>query len=88
MTATMPGVVKVTNTDGSIEELLVTDGLAEMRNDILSVVCEDGERAGDIDMDRARAAEERPSKQIGEAATVDINLARAEVALQEPLLHS
>ncbi len=37
MTATMPGIVKVTNTDGSEEELLVTDGFAEMRNNVLSL---------------------------------------------------
>ncbi len=86
MTATMPGVVKVTNTDGSVEELLVTDGFAEMRDNILSLVCEAGERATDIDMERARAAEERAREQIEEAHEVDINLAQAEVALQKALL--
>ncbi len=86
MTATMPGVVKVTNTDGSVEELLVTDGFAEMRDNILSLVCEAGERAADIDMERARAAEERAREQIEEAHEVDINLAQAEVALQKALL--
>ncbi len=86
MTATMPGVVKVTNTDDSVEELLVTDGFAEMRDNILSLVCEAGERAADIDMERARAAEERAREQIEEAHDVDINLAQAEVALQKALL--
>ena len=86
MTATMPGVVKVTNTDGSVEELLVTDGFAEMRNNVLSLVCEAGERADEIDVERARAAEERARKRIEEASTVDINLAQAEVALQKALL--
>ena len=86
MTATMPGVVKVTNTDDSVEELLVTDGFAEMRDNILSLVCEAGERATDIDVERARAAEERAREQIEEAHDVDINLAQAEVALQKALL--
>ncbi len=86
MTATMPGVVKVTNTDDSVEELLVTDGFAEMRDNILSLVCEAGERAADIDLERARAAEERAREQIEEAHEVDINLAQAEVALQKALL--
>jgi len=86
MTATMPGVVKVTNIDGSIEELLVTDGFAEMRDNILSLVCEAGERAGDIDLERARIAEERARKRIDEASKVDINLAQVEVALQKALM--
>ncbi len=86
MTATMPGVVKVTNTDGSIEELLVTDGFAEMHNNVLSLVCEAGERAADIDLERARKAEERARKRLEEAKRVDINVARAELALQKALL--
>lgn len=86
MTATMPGVVKVTNTDDSVEELLVTDGFAEIRDNVLSLVCEAGERAGEIDVERARVAEERAREQIEGASTVDINLAQAEVALQKALL--
>ena len=40
----------------------------------------------EIDMERARAAEERARKRIEEASTVDVNLAQAEVALQKALL--
>jgi F-type H+-transporting ATPase subunit epsilon len=86
MTATMPGIVKVTNGDGSVEELLVTDGFAEMRNNVLSLICEAGERAADIDLERAREAEARARKKIEEAHKVDINLAQAEASLQKALL--
>jgi F-type H+-transporting ATPase subunit epsilon len=86
MTATMPGIVKIVNTDGSTEELLVTDGFAEMRDNVLSLICEAGELAGEIDLERAREAEERARKTIAEGTTVDINLAKAEAALQRALL--
>ena len=86
MTATMPGIVKVTHTDASVEALLVTDGFAEMRHNVLSLICEAGELAGEVDLERAREAEQRARRLIEEAHTVDINLARAEAALQRALL--
>ena len=86
MTATMPGIVKITNTDGSTEKLLVTDGFAEMRNNVLSLICEAGELAGEINLERAREAEEGARRAIAGGVTVDINLAKVEAALQRALL--
>ena len=45
MTATKPGIVTIQETDGSKLEMLVTDGFAEMRNNVLSLICEAGETA-------------------------------------------
>jgi len=86
MTATRPGVVTVTETDGSVEEMIVTDGFAEMRNNTLSLICEAGELAGEIDLERAAEAEARAREQIAQSSDVNVNLPKAEAALQRALL--
>lgn len=86
MTATKPGVVIITETDGSVEEMIVTDGFAEVRNNILSLICEAGEMAGEIDLERAAEAEARAREQIAQSSKVDVNLPQAEAALQRALL--
>ena len=86
MTATKPGVVTITELDGSKEDMVVTDGFAEMRNNVLSLICEAGELAGEIDLERAAEAEARAREQIAQSSNVDINLPKAEAALQRALL--
>ena len=86
MTATKPGVVSITELDGSTEDMIVTDGFAEMRNNVLSLICEAGELAGEIDLERAAEAEARAREQIAQSSNVDVNLPKAEAALQRALL--
>lgn len=87
LTATKPGAVTITHTDGSKEELLVTDGFAEMRNNVLSLICEAGELADEIDIERAKAAEARARQMIAEGAEVrDGSLPRAEASLRRAML--
>jgi F-type H+-transporting ATPase subunit epsilon len=81
MTATKPGIVKITYPDGQVEEMLVTDGFAEMRDNVLSLICEAGERAHEIDPERAKRAEqkarERLAQEKGKAPLSDPALQRA-----------
>jgi F-type H+-transporting ATPase subunit epsilon len=86
MTPTVPGMVEVTNTDGSIENLLVTDGFAEIRNNVLSLICEEGERAEEIDLEAAIAAEKVAREKIAAMTRVDPTLPKAETALRVALL--
>ena len=86
ITATVPGIVDITYEDGQQEQLLISQGSAEMHNNVLSLITEAGERAVEIDLERARAAEERARKRIAEGPKIDINLARAEAALQKAML--
>ena len=86
MTATKPGVVTITELDGSTEDMIVTDGFAEMRDNVLSLICEAGELAGEIDLERAAEAEARAREQIAQSSNVDVNLPKAEAALQRALL--
>jgi len=81
MTATKPGIVKITHLDGQIEELLVTEGFAEIRSNVLSIVADAGERAHEIDLDRAKAAEQRARERLaserGKSPLTDPALQRA-----------
>ncbi len=86
MTATKPGIVTIKETDGSVEEMIVTDGFAEVRRNILSLICEAGELAGEIDLERAAEAEKRARAAISDRTKVDVNLPKAEAALQRALL--
>jgi F-type H+-transporting ATPase subunit epsilon len=86
MTATKPGIVTIHETDGNVEEMIVTDGFAEVRRNILSLVCEAGELASEIDLERASAAEAKAREAIADRTKIDIDLPRAEAALQRALL--
>ena len=81
MTATRPGIVKITLESGQVEELLVTDGFAEMRGTVLSLVTDAGERPDEIDLDRAKQAEvkarERLASERGKSPLTDPALQRA-----------
>jgi F-type H+-transporting ATPase subunit epsilon len=81
LTATRPGIVKITLPDGQVDEMLVTEGFAEMRDNVLSLVTEAGERVEDIGLDRAKEAEqkarERLSGERGKSPLTDPSLQRA-----------
>jgi len=81
LTGTRPGIVKITGEDGSVEEMLVTEGFAEMRDNVLSLVTEAGERADEIDPERAREAERRARERLagerGKSPLTDPALQRA-----------
>ncbi|MEM7204895.1 MAG: ATP synthase F1 subunit epsilon [Planctomycetota bacterium] len=86
MTATEPGIVSVENADGTTEHLLVTDGLAEMRNNVLSLICEAGERADEIDLARAEEAELKARERIAGGVTQGVDLPRAQRSLRRAAL--
>ena len=86
MTGTVPGIVVIQHTDGSREGLLVTNGFAEMRDNVLSLICEAGEWAEDIDLDRAAAAEERARSTIADSTSQAGALPKAQEALRRAQL--
>ncbi len=86
MTSTVPGIVTIRHTDGSTELMLVTDGFAEMRDNVLSLICEAGERAEEIDLERAAAAEERAREKIADTTSRGGDLPSAQDALRRAQL--
>ena len=87
MTATEPGPVTIRYADGHEEQLAVTDGFAEMRDNVLTLVCEAGEKAETIDLERARVAEARARERLSQRGSLSSEeLLRAEVALRRALM--
>ena len=86
MTATVPGIVKIEHTDGMSENMLITDGFAEMRNNVLSLICQAGELAEEIDAERAAEAERRAREVIEGQQKAGIDLPKAQDALQRAIL--
>ncbi len=87
MTATEPGVVTIKYEDDRREELMVSDGFAEMRNNTLTLVCEAGTFAEKIDLERARAAEARAREHLAQRGSLSSEeLLRAEAALRRALV--
>lgn len=88
VTATQPGIVKITYLDGTEERMLVTDGFAEVRNNTLTLVCEAGELADEVDMERAKAAEAKARAALADTDKVrgDLPRAEAETALRRAML--
>lgn len=86
MTACEPGVLTYTPPDGAPVDLLVTDGFAEVRDNVLTIVCEAGESVGAIDVERARAAEQKAREMLKDRASLaSEEVIRAEAALRRAL---
>ena len=78
------GVLSVTGENGEMSHFAVHFGFLEVEPDGVTVLADTAEAAAEIDIERARAAEERARKRI-RAHQPDVDLARAEAALQRAL---
>ena len=72
--------------EGRAEHLSIIHGYAEVLPDRVIVLAEVGERAGDIDLDRAKEALDRARKRLGQPPTADMDWDRASAALARALL--
>ena len=79
-----PGPMKVVAPDGTIAIYAIGGGFVEVANNQARVVADVGERADEIDEERARVAEQRARERLRERAA-DIDIVRAEAALARAL---
>lgn len=72
--------------DGNRHRLMVSEGFSEVSENKITFLVESGEKAEEIDLDRAQAAKERAERRLAEAKQrEDVNAARAQAALQRAL---
>ncbi len=83
LTGIQPGELRYTS-GGKTEFLAVTTGFAEISDNKVSVLVDAAEKAGEIDVERARQALERARERISKQAE-DIDFARAEMALKRAI---
>lgn len=79
-----PGILKLYN-GNTVKYAALHEGFVEILQDKVTILAETAEWPGEIDVDRAREAEERAKKRItGRPGEFDI--ARAELALRRALI--
>ncbi len=81
MTSLQVGTVRYNDTQGVEHCVFVSGGFAEALPDKVTVLAESAERRCDIDIDRARSAQERAEKRL-ESGAEDMDYQRARAALQ------
>ncbi|MEE9392900.1 MAG: ATP synthase F1 subunit epsilon [Planctomycetota bacterium] len=87
VTALAVGALQIKEEDGSERTMVVSDGFFEIANNHARVLADAGERAEDIDLSRAQAAEKRARKRLeeGENREIDFDRVRAVRSLQKAL---
>jgi F-type H+-transporting ATPase subunit epsilon len=87
LTTLKTGIMRFTDAGGQEQYVFVSGGFSEALPDKVTVLAESGERKADIDLERARAAQERAEKRLAEDhSRKDIDFIRAETALQRALV--
>ncbi len=89
MVAALDAGQLVFEADGQRQEMFVSGGFAEVRDDTVRVVTEASESASEIDVERAARAAERARKRLHERWVEDgvpFDVLRAEAALRRALM--
>ena len=71
---------------GKTEYLAVSGGFAEVTGEKVTIVAESAEKGREIDLERAKRAQERAEKRIAAGKTAEIDWARAEAAMRRSLM--
>jgi F-type H+-transporting ATPase subunit epsilon len=71
---------------GKTEYLAVSGGFAEVTGEKVTIVAESAEVGREIDVDRAKRAQERAEKRLAAAKTENVDWARAEAAMRRSLM--
>jgi F-type H+-transporting ATPase subunit epsilon len=79
------GTATITELDGSTKELFVSDGFAQVQNNVLTLVCEAGEFANEIDLERVKAAEAKAREKMAGLDRLSAEFVKAEASLRKAL---
>ncbi len=71
---------------GKTEFLAVSGGFAEVTGSKVTIVAESAEKGHEIDIERAKRAQERAEKRMIAGKTADLDWARAEAALRRSMV--
>ncbi|MCC6671442.1 MAG: ATP synthase F1 subunit epsilon [Planctomycetes bacterium] len=81
--------LRITRTDGSTQDLVVAAGFVEVRDNAVTFVVLSGEKAEEIDVERAHAAEQKARELLDQVRSEDRpseELLRAQAAVQRAML--
>ena len=80
------GTAEVTELDGRKSELFVSDGFAQVQHNVLTLVCEAGEFAHEIDVARVKAAEQKAREKMAGLDRLSADYIKAEASLRKAML--
>lgn len=80
------GTARITELDGKVNDLFVSDGFAQVQNNVLTLVCEAGEMASEIDMERVKAAEAKAREKLAGLDRLSADFVKAEASLRKALV--
>lgn len=80
------GTATITELDGRKNELFVSDGFAQVQNNVLTLVCEAGEFASEIDLERVKAAEQKAREKLAGLDRLSEDFVKAEASLRKALV--
>jgi F-type H+-transporting ATPase subunit epsilon len=73
---------------GQTEYLAVSGGFAEVTGAKVTIVAESAEKGREIDIERAKRAQERAERRLAAAKTEEIDYTRAEAALRRSMVRT
>ncbi len=85
LTTLKTGTVRYTDANGKERFVFVSGGFAEALPDKVTVLAESAERRRDIDVGRAKAAQERAQDRLAQEKAEDIDFLRAQIALERAI---
>ena len=80
------GKLQVKDTSGNETEYFLSGGFLEVSNNVATILADAIEQPGEIDVDRAKAAEQRARERLEKRAQANIDADRAEAALKRSLM--
>ncbi len=80
------GTATITELDGTKNELFVSDGFAQVQHNVLTLVCEAGEFASEIDLERVKAAEQKAREKLAGLDRLSEDFVKAEASLRKALV--
>lgn len=79
------GTVRIEETNGQTVDLFVSDGFAQVQNNVLTLVCEAGELATEIDLERVKQAEQKAREKLSHLDRLSEEFLKAEASLKKAL---
>ena len=79
------GTATIVETDGNSSELFISDGFAQVQQNVLTLVCEAGELASEIDLERARQKEQEAREKMAGLDKLSAEFLKAEASLRKAL---
>ena len=80
------GTAVITELDGKKQEIFVSEGFAQVQHNVLTLVCEAGELATEIDLARVKAAEAKAREQLAGLDRLSQDFIKAEASLRKAML--